>query len=1067
MREPPQRTTTEETLFLEALALPPAMRPEFLERTCKGDRIEAGRLRALLEDYEKKTAFLDIPAAEAALKEAAMVLPAMRPEPQPGDRIGRYRIVELIGEGGFGIVYVAEQEEPVRRSVALKVIRLGMDTCEFITRFEAERQALALMDHPNIARVFDAGATENGRPYLVMELVRGIPITTYCDHHRLSLHQRLELFITVCRAIQHAHQKGVIHRDLKPSNILVAHEGDAAVPKVIDFGIAKATSGPLTDKTLFTQHHALIGTPGYTSPEQMEIGARDVDTRSDLYSLGALLYELLIGCPPFDRAELQRASFDEMRRIVHDVEPLRPSDRLRAMAVAQASPTSSSEFPRNGEPDELTRLTACRQTTPTRLVALLRGDLDWIAMRCLEKDRSRRYETANALALDLRRYLENEPVVARPPSRSYRVRKFVRRHRIPVYAATAVALSLVGGLIATGSLLVRERAAAEKSRQVAQFMKDMLGGIGPSVARGRDTTLLREVLDTTIRRLDSDLQDQPDVAADLRHTLGVAFHAIGDYDQAEKLWRDAIAARRALGHSKTVELAATLHDLGSMLGWMNHIPEAESALEEALAIRRKTLGRDHFDVGTTLARLAYNIGSHRSARDRETLVREAVAIQRASAGHNDDEFAQTLMILGYVLISSNRYREAEVVLRESVAIRRKLPGDFHPNLAESIGVLVQAISGLLSAPLSRENWREELNLRREVLMIIRQGRGLAHAKLVAAFLNFTSGHFSPDTLADDLRLAREVFAELRQALPADSPDLAVARLALAASLDHEPGQSAEAEMLARDAVVRIRRARENGESPHRDTSAAMQYFAWRTYAGGRLRYALPMAEALNADVKFGSILTYGPPIARVLGYIYFDLGRLSEATTQLEISVRSERPLWRTVQRAHLFVDYACLGDAYRELGQPAESRRILEEGLARKFGNEEENDPAQVARAAVRTELGYTALEEKRFAEAEALFRAALKEYDSGPAVSRWDKLRPRGRVISGLGQALAGQGKFAEAEPLVIAGFSELKSNGEILFGDRTRMLRAALDAIVQVYRIAGKPDQAAEWERQRAEL
>ena len=383
------------------------------------------RVEALLRAYDRPRRLLDSPGA---------LTPTVAhdpPDERVGSLIGPYKLLEQIGEGGMGVVFMAEQTQPVRRKVALKVIKPGMDTRQVVARFEAERQALAMMDHPNIAKVHDAGATESGRPYFVMELVRGIPITDYCDREQLAIPERLELFVLVCRAVQHAHQKGVIHRDLKPSNILVTVIDGVAVPKVIDFGVAKATGASLTERTLFTGFHQFIGTPQYMSPEQADLSGVGVDTRSDIYALGVLLYELLTGTMPFDAATLKRAAFDELRRIIREEEPPRPSTRLGSLGTTRAT------------------VSANRRTDARRLDRALRGELDWIVMKALEKDRRRRYETASAFAADVLCYLKDEPVEACPPSAWYRFRKFARRNTRALLTAAAVALAVV--LTAAGS----------------------------------------------------------------------------------------------------------------------------------------------------------------------------------------------------------------------------------------------------------------------------------------------------------------------------------------------------------------------------------------------------------------------------------------------------------------------------------------------------------------------------------------------------------------------------------------------------------------------------------------
>ncbi len=404
----------------------PAERAAYLDGACAHDPKLRGKLEQLLQAQSRSADFLEEPAVRR--------LGADEEDPRhegPGTFIGPYKLLEQIGEGGFGVVFMAEQTRPVRRRVALKIVKPGMDTRQVVARFEAERQALALMEHPNIAHVLDGGETPSGRPYFVMELVRGIPITEFCDQNKLPIRERLELFISVCQAVQHAHHKGIIHRDIKPTNVMVTLHDGTAVVKVIDFGIAKATGQALTDKTLFTSFAQMIGTPLYTSPEQAQMSGLDVDTRTDIYSLGVMLYELLTGTTPCDRDLLRTAAYDEIRRIIREEEPPRPSARM--MTLGKAAATISA-----------------RRTSEARLLSkVFRAELDWIVMKALEKDRNRRYETASAFAADVQRYLRDEPVLACRPSATYRLRKLLRRHKGPVLAVALVALALVGGIIGT------------------------------------------------------------------------------------------------------------------------------------------------------------------------------------------------------------------------------------------------------------------------------------------------------------------------------------------------------------------------------------------------------------------------------------------------------------------------------------------------------------------------------------------------------------------------------------------------------------------------------------------
>ena len=592
--------------------------------------------------------------------------------PGSGAVVGRYRLVHRIGEGGMGEVWLAEQSEPIRRQVAVKVIRAGMDTERIVDRFEAERQALALMDHAAIATVFDAGTTPDGRPFFAMEHVKGEPITKYCDRHRLSTRERLQLFVRVCEGVQHAHQKGIIHRDLKPSNVLVTIQDDRPAPKIIDFGVAKATAQQLSERKLFTELGVLVGTPEYMSPEQAEMGGLDVDTRTDVYALGVLLYEMLTGTLPFASQELRQGGYAGIQRIIREQDPPRPSTRITA------PDTDAAAVARN------------RQSEPRRLLHELRGDLDWITMRAIEKDRTRRYPTANALAADVERHLRDEPVSAGPPSGAYRARKLYRRHRAAFLAAGAVLLALLAGVVGTTWALARAAAeAGEAKRQAAiaeavnDFLNvDLLSAAAPSASRGRgkDVTM-REVLGVAAERIERDSKHggrfagEPLVEADVRGAIGNTYRELGDYPAAEPHLRRALELRRpALGdeHPKTLHAA---NQLGQLYFQMNRLAEAEPLVLGTFDTGRRTLGPQHADVLAYEMNLANLFRKQGRFKEAEPVYERNLATLRRVYGPDRPETLNTAANLANHYQETGRHEKAEPLHREVLETNLRLRGE--------------------------------------------------------------------------------------------------------------------------------------------------------------------------------------------------------------------------------------------------------------------------------------------------------------------------------------------------------------------------------------------------------
>jgi len=663
-REPP----SDREVFCEALACEdPAAREEVLRSACGADVDQRVRVESLLRLHDQGGLFL-AGEAEGLAGDSPVEAPRYTEVDEgPGTLIGRYKLLQRIGEGGFGVVYMAEQREPVKRRVALKVIKLGMDTRQVVARFEAERQALALMEHPHIARVLDGGATETGRPYFVMELVRGVPITQFCDENQVPTEERLRLFNEVCSAIQHAHQKGIIHRDIKPSNVLVTRHDHRAVPKVIDFGVAKATQQELTEKTLFTRFHEFIGTPAYMSPEQAQMSGLDIDTRSDIYALGVLLYELLTGLTPFDAQELLRSGYDEMRRRICEDEPVKPSTRLNTLSQ-----------------EDRTAVARRRKTDPVQLQRLFRGDLDRIAMKAMEKDRSLRYESASALADDVRRYLNDEPVAAAAPSVGYRLRKFSRRHRTAVSMAGLVLLLVVSGALASAHFAVmaqraerHARAEAEITAAVNAFLNEDLFGQADPEANPEAELRVRTLLDRAGRKIQSRFEGRPLVEAAIRSTLGGLYAKLSEYRLADEHLRRAFELRlKAAGQRDPLTLEA-MSDLALNSVRRGQIEEARHTAERALQFARQSLGPRHAQTLKCLARLARIHYSRGDTPAMEAAAREVVETGRGLRTVDPGDLALALDLLGRVHGRRGEAAKGEAMIQEAIALLDQRLGKDH------------------------------------------------------------------------------------------------------------------------------------------------------------------------------------------------------------------------------------------------------------------------------------------------------------------------------------------------------------------------------------------------------
>jgi non-specific serine/threonine protein kinase/serine/threonine-protein kinase len=895
-------------LFSEVEARPQAERAELIERETAGDPELREELERLLSANDSATGFLVGPGSAP-------------PHEDPADpatsvalgAVGPYRLLQVLGEGGFGVVYLARQERPIRRHVALKLVKPGMDTRQVIARFEAERQALALMDHPGIAQVFEAGATDTGRPYFAMEYVPGVPVTAFCDGERLGVRPRLELFLLICDAVQHAHQKGVIHRDLKPSNVLVAMRDGVPAPKVIDFGIVKAASEP-AGATLMTREGMIVGTLGYMSPEQA--GASDaVDTRSDIYSLGVLLYELLTGQPPFDSDRLRKAALSDAVRVIREEEP----------------PPLATRVARSGE-DHVATIARSRSADPRRLMRELRGELQWITMRALEKEPDRRYASAAELAADVRRHLADEPVLAGPPSTMYRVRKYARRHRVGVTAAAVVLLTAAAGVVATGigfrravRAEIAARREAESSKEVAKFLVGMFRASSPDRSQGEVLTA-RQLLDDGTKRIESGLRRDPLVRASVLDAMGTSYLNLGDYDEGIRLTREALgAAESAVPHNE-VEIARRRFGLAQAFSMAAQPDSALVLVNQALADLDPS-GETNLDV---LARCLLLKGSclndQGEGHAADSLVTRALALTESSP-HPDGSLLMRLhatkaniahRAMDLEVAERHYSRELELseevdeptwsvhahrrlasVYRslrddakalthaeEGVRLARKIYAPDHPNLADALGGLADALVG-------QERLEEAIAVHEEALQV---GRGRGTPEGVAHQLNW-------------LGILYRATGRL---------DLATARA---------------------EEAVQMRRDSAGPESAR--TAEAMSNLARCYVDAGRTREAdstflaaLAIFDKLRADNIF----------AVETAMYYADLCRDTDRADRADsFYVRAEAALDSTKAAMRPFLGYCLTGHGYLRAtqGRHDEAERMLAAGVALARGDEPEESAA------------------------------------------------------------------------------------------------------------------------------